>query len=111
MLCFPFPPGNDSSSVGVAVGVVLALIIVAAIIIGAVWFMRKRRMLGHKSSGGVAFENPSYLREVNMDHIHVSCVVKSYIVYLGPAVFFVHALCVPFLKKHIIGRSCDCSLK
>lgn len=64
--------GNDSSSVGVAVGVVLALIIVAAIIIGAVWFMRKRRMLGHKSSGGVAFENPSYLREVNMDHIHIA---------------------------------------
>ncbi|GFG31451.1 hypothetical protein Cfor_07805, partial [Coptotermes formosanus] len=63
--------GNDSSSVGAAIGIVLALIIVAAIIIGAVWFMRKRRMLGHKSSGGVAFENPSYLREVNMDHIHI----------------------------------------
>jgi len=110
-LCFPFPPGNDSSSVGVAVGVVLALIIVAAIIIGAVWFMRKRRMLGHKSSGGVAFENPSYLREVNMDHIHVSCVVKSYIVYLDPAMCRVHALCVPFLKKHTIERSCVCSVK
>lgn len=56
-----------------AVGIVLALIIVAAIIIGAIWFMRTRHMLGHKSSGGVAFENPSYLREVNMDHIQVSC--------------------------------------
>jgi len=106
MLCFPFPPGNDGSSVGVAVGVVLALIIVAAIIIGAVWFMRKRRMLGHKSPGGVAFENPSYLREVNMDHIHVSCVVKLYIVYLAPAMCCGYALCVPFLKKHITGRSC-----
>ncbi|KDR18237.1 Ig-like and fibronectin type-III domain-containing protein 1 [Zootermopsis nevadensis] len=63
--------GNDSSSVGVAVGIVLALIIVAAIVIGAVWFMRTRRMLGRKSSGGVAFENPSYLREVNMDHIQI----------------------------------------
>lgn len=60
-----------------AVGIVLALIIVAAIIIGAVWFMRTRRMLGHKSSGGVAFENPSYLREVNMDHIQASGVVKT----------------------------------
>lgn len=41
--------------------------------------MRKRRMLGHKSSGGVAFENPSYLREVNMDHIHVSWIFKSFL--------------------------------
>jgi hypothetical protein len=56
----------------VAVGIVLALIIVAAIIIAAIWFMRTRHMLGHKSSGGVAFENPSYLREVNMDHIQAS---------------------------------------
>jgi hypothetical protein len=90
MICFPFLPGNDSSSVGVAVGIVLALIIVAAIIVSAVWFMRKRRMMGHKSSGGVAFENPSYLREVNMDHIHVSCVVKSYIVYSDPAICCCH---------------------
>jgi hypothetical protein len=75
-LCFC--AGNDSSSVGVAVGIVLALIIVAAIIIGAVWFMRKRHMLGRKSSGGVAFENPSYLREVNMDHIQASGGVKTF---------------------------------
>lgn len=67
-----FFAGNDSSSAGVAVGIVLALIIVAAVIIGAIWFMRTRHMLGHKSSGGVAFENPSYLREVNMDHIQAS---------------------------------------
>jgi hypothetical protein len=61
----------------VAVGVVLALIIVAAIISSAVWFMRTRRMLGRKSSGGVAFENPSYLREVNMDHIQASDKFKT----------------------------------
>ncbi|XP_063243751.1 Ig-like and fibronectin type-III domain-containing protein 1 isoform X2 [Bacillus rossius redtenbacheri] len=61
--------GNGSSHVGVAVGVVLALVIVAAVVAGAVWFLRSRRMLGRKSNGGVAFENPSYLREVNMDHI------------------------------------------
>jgi hypothetical protein len=85
----------------VAIGIVLALIIVAAIIIGAVWFMRKRRMLGHKSSGGVAFENPSYLREVNMDQIHVSCIFKSFI---GPALYCGLALCVPFIKKHITER-------
>ena len=64
--------GREGSHIGEAVGIVLALIIVAAIIIGAVWLMRTRRLLGRKSSGGVAFENPSYLREVNMDHIQVS---------------------------------------
>nr|CAD7256254.1 unnamed protein product [Timema shepardi] len=62
---------SDSSHVGVAVGIVMALIIVAAIVVGAVWFLRSRRMLGRKSTGGVAFENPSYLREVNMDHIQI----------------------------------------
>nr|CAD7603648.1 unnamed protein product [Timema genevievae] len=62
---------SDSSHVGVAVGIVMALIIVAGIVVGAVWFLRSRRMLGRKSTGGVAFENPSYLREVNMDHIQI----------------------------------------
>lgn len=64
--------GDDSSHTGVAIAVVSALLVVAAIIIGAVWFVRTRRLLGGKNSGGVAFENPSYLREVNMDHIQVS---------------------------------------
>ncbi|XP_049803084.1 Ig-like and fibronectin type-III domain-containing protein 1 isoform X1 [Schistocerca nitens] len=63
--------GGDGSHVGTAVGVVLALIIAAGIVAGAVWFIRTRRMLGNKSTGGVAFENPSYLREVNMDHIQI----------------------------------------
>ncbi|XP_046405305.1 Ig-like and fibronectin type-III domain-containing protein 1 isoform X1 [Ischnura elegans] len=62
---------QDSAHVGVIVGVVLALVIVAAIVVGVVWFLRSRRLLGAKSSGGVAFENPSYLREVNMDHIQI----------------------------------------
>lgn len=66
---------NDGSHVGVAVAVVLALCVVTAIVIGAVWFVRAKKMLGVKNSGGVAFENPSYLREVNMDHIQVSLTV------------------------------------
>ncbi|GJQ83686.1 hypothetical protein Trydic_g14393 [Trypoxylus dichotomus] len=62
---------NDNvSHVGVAIGVVLALVVVAAIVIGAIWFIRTKSM-GAKHQGGVAFENPSYLREVNMDHIQV----------------------------------------
>ncbi|XP_057659770.1 Ig-like and fibronectin type-III domain-containing protein 1 isoform X1 [Diorhabda carinulata] len=62
--------GHDGH-VGVIIAVVLALIVVAAIFAGAVWFMRTRKMLGIKNSNGIAFENPSYLREVNMDHIQV----------------------------------------
>ncbi|CAH1112848.1 unnamed protein product [Psylliodes chrysocephalus] len=62
--------GHDGH-VGVIVAVVLALVVVAAIFAGAVWFMRTRKMLGIKNSNGIAFENPSYLREVNMDHIQV----------------------------------------
>ncbi|KAK9739714.1 Fibronectin type III domain [Popillia japonica] len=62
--------GDNVSHVGVAVGVVLALVVVAAIVVGAVWFIRTKNM-GAKNQGGVAFENPSYLREVNMDHIQI----------------------------------------
>ncbi|XP_060521519.1 Ig-like and fibronectin type-III domain-containing protein 2 isoform X2 [Cylas formicarius] len=60
---------TEGSHVGVAVAVVLALAVVAIVIAAGVWFVRTRRMLGIKGSGGIAFENPSYLREVNMDHI------------------------------------------
>lgn len=53
------------------VGVLLALAVVVAMVMAAVWLVRTKALLGRKSSGGVAFENPSYLREVNMDHIQV----------------------------------------
>lgn len=63
---------GDSSHTGVAVAVCLALLIVAIIVVVAFWFVRTKRMLGVKNQGGgVAFENPSYLREVNMDHIQI----------------------------------------
>lgn len=68
---------EDSSHAGVAVAIVLALVVVAAFIVGAVWFIRTRKMLGVKNQGGVAFENPSYLREVNMDHIQVSLQLRT----------------------------------
>ncbi|KAL1122201.1 hypothetical protein AAG570_003606, partial [Ranatra chinensis] len=61
--------GEEHSQFGMAVGLVFAVALVACMVIGAVWFLRSRSLLGNKSSGGVAFENPSYLREVNMDHI------------------------------------------
>lgn len=54
------------------VGIVLAVFIVAAIFTGIVWFLKIKKMMGRKSTGGVAFENPSYLREINMDRTQVS---------------------------------------
>ncbi|CAH0563601.1 unnamed protein product [Brassicogethes aeneus] len=62
---------SDGGHAGVAVAVILALAVVAAIVCGAVWFVRTKKMLGMKSTNNIAFENPSYLREVNMDHIQV----------------------------------------
>lgn len=62
---------DSDGHVGVAIAVVLALVAVAAICAGAVWFIRTRKLLVSKNSNGIAFENPSYLREVNMDHMQV----------------------------------------
>ncbi|XP_074034870.1 Ig-like and fibronectin type-III domain-containing protein 2 isoform X1 [Leptinotarsa decemlineata] len=62
---------DQNGHVGVIVAVILALAVVTAIFAGAVWFVRNKKMLGIKNSNGIAFENPSYLREVNMDHIQV----------------------------------------
>ena len=62
---------DNSSHVGVAVGVVLAVLAVLGLLTGAVWFLKSRQLLGRKHPGGVAFENPSYLRELNMDHMQV----------------------------------------
>ncbi|XP_039279825.1 Ig-like and fibronectin type-III domain-containing protein 2 [Nilaparvata lugens] len=64
--------GDEHSQIGVAVGILLALVLVAGIVVAAVWFIRTRNLLGLKSNGNVAFENPSYLREVNMDHMQIS---------------------------------------
>lgn len=71
-LIFMFIIAADHSQGLVIVGVVLALAAVVAMVMAAVWLVRTKALLGRKSSGGVAFENPSYLREVNMDHIQVS---------------------------------------
>lgn len=63
------------------VGVLLALMVVVAMVTAAVWLVRTKALLGRKSPGGVAFENPSYLREVNMDHIQVNHVLKPYYLF------------------------------
>lgn len=61
---------SHSSSAATVSGI-LAGIFAICLAIGGVLFY-KRRKTGRKAANGVAFENPSYLREVNMEHVHVS---------------------------------------
>lgn len=78
---------------GTVIGIILAVVFVACIVVAGVWFVRTKR-LNAKGQGGVAFENPSYLREVNMDHIQdqsqVNGVATSVIF-----IFFFH-FCIVF---------------
>lgn len=56
---------------GVIGGIIAGIV---AIILAIVGFMLvKKRKLGQKtvSNNGVAFENPSYLREIHMDRVQV----------------------------------------
>ncbi|KAL0821463.1 hypothetical protein ABMA28_004934 [Loxostege sticticalis] len=52
-----------------AVGLAVAFILVAAILLAAALYYRHRKNLRLKAQGGVAFENPSYLREPNPDTV------------------------------------------
>lgn len=61
---------SNSSSVAGTVCGILAGIIAIALAIVAIFFYQRRKF--QKSANGVAFENPSYLREVNMEHVQVS---------------------------------------
>uniref|UniRef100_A0A2A4JC09 Fibronectin type-III domain-containing protein n=1 Tax=Heliothis virescens TaxID=7102 RepID=A0A2A4JC09_HELVI len=57
----------SGSSAASAVGVAVACVLVAAILLAAGFYYRYRKNLRLKAQGGVAFENPSYLREPNPD--------------------------------------------
>lgn len=59
----------SSSSSATAVGLAVACVLVAAILLAAGLYYRHRKNLRLKAQGGVAFENPSYLREPNPDTI------------------------------------------
>lgn len=58
----------STSGTASAVGVAVACILVAAILLAAGFYYRHRKNLRLKAQGGVAFENPSYLREPNPDN-------------------------------------------
>ncbi|XP_055693632.1 Ig-like and fibronectin type-III domain-containing protein 1 [Lutzomyia longipalpis] len=63
---------SHSTSAGTISGV-FAGILAIGLAVSAI-FLYKRRKGGHKAANGVAFENPSYLREVNMEHVHIPAV-------------------------------------
>ncbi|XP_061379093.1 Ig-like and fibronectin type-III domain-containing protein 2 isoform X2 [Danaus plexippus] len=59
----------STSGTASAVGVAVACILVVAILLAAGLYYRHRKNLRLKAQGGVAFENPSYLREPNPDSV------------------------------------------
>lgn len=61
----------SSSSAGTIGGILAGVILVVLAVVGVVIFKRKKATQ-KTVANGVAFENPSYLREVNMEHVHVS---------------------------------------
>lgn len=61
--------GESRADIGTLFGVFVAILIVGGIVAGVVYYMHAHGNLLHKSSSGVSFENPSYLREVNMENM------------------------------------------
>lgn len=64
---------SHSAENGGIVGGIFAgiMAIVALVVIAAFLLMRTRKLKNKNSNGGVAFENPSYLRETNVEQVHV----------------------------------------
>lgn len=63
---------DEHAAVGTAASVIMSLLIVSAMIGAGVYYLHSKQLLLRKSTAnGVAFENPSYLREVNMENIQV----------------------------------------
>lgn len=60
---------SSSNTAGIVSGVFAGILAIALALV-AVYFYQKRKTM--KLANGVAFENPSYLREVNMEHVQVS---------------------------------------
>lgn len=61
--------GNGSIVGGIFAGL---LAIIALIVVAAFLFMKSKKLKNKNANGGVAFENPSYLRETNVEQVHVS---------------------------------------
>ena len=63
-------PADYYIGTGTVLAVVLVLVLVLAVmLVGAVLYRRKRRKAG--AADRVSFENPSYLREMNLENLQV----------------------------------------
>ena len=78
LLYFPFRFGLADYYIGTGtvLAVVLVLVLVLAVmLVGAVLYRRKRRKAG--AADRVSFENPSYLREMNLENLQVRTAVRG----------------------------------
>jgi hypothetical protein len=67
----------------------------------------KRRKLGQKAAnGGVAFENPSYLREMNVEQVQVSSTVAPHMVFWIYSKK-ISALQIPAVSAHTATTNTD----
>jgi len=81
--------GESRADIGTIFGVFVAILIVGGIVAGVVYYMHGHGNLLHKSSSGVSFENPSYLREVNMENmVIISFTNKIIFIIIAPIIFF-----------------------
>jgi hypothetical protein len=51
---------------------ILAGIFAIFLAIAGVFMLKRRKVVQKAANGGVAFENPSYLREMNVEHVQVN---------------------------------------
>lgn len=61
--------GNGSVMGGIFAGI---LAIIALVVVATFLFIKSKKLKNKNANGGVAFENPSYLRETNVEQVHVS---------------------------------------
>ena len=63
----------QSSDYGSIIGGIFAIIIFIVFVVAILAFAKSKNLLKLKgASGGVAFENPSYLKEANIEQVSVS---------------------------------------
>ncbi|XP_062560024.1 Ig-like and fibronectin type-III domain-containing protein 1 [Armigeres subalbatus] len=64
---------SQASNAGVISGIIAGILAIA-LAIAALVIMKKRKIGQKQANGGVAFENPSYLREMNVEHVQIPAV-------------------------------------
>jgi TRAP-type C4-dicarboxylate transport system permease large subunit len=53
-------------------GIFAGLLAIIALVVIAFLFIKTKKAKNKNANGGVAFENPSYLRETNVEQVHVN---------------------------------------